>query len=65
MADIRSRFNLPVDEDFVLSDYPTLNHMIAYIQSMTGMSVDVQPAQVSEPEEVNPAVVEEETKPIT
>ena len=29
MADIRTKFSLPVDEDFVLSDYPTLNHMIA------------------------------------
>ena len=36
MADIRSKFSLPVDEDFVLSDYPTLNHMIAYIHKMTG-----------------------------
>ena len=36
MADIRTKFSLPVDEDFVLADYPTLNHMIAYIQKMTG-----------------------------
>ena len=36
MADIRSRFNLPVDEDFVLADYPTLNHMIGYIEQMSG-----------------------------
>lgn len=36
MADIRDRFGLPVDEDFVLADYPTLNHMIGYIQQMTG-----------------------------
>ena len=36
MADIRERFSLPVDEDFVLADYPTLNHMIGYIQRMTG-----------------------------
>ena len=36
MADIRNKFGLPVDEDFVLSDYPTLNHMIAYIEKMTG-----------------------------
>ncbi|MGB1679055.1 MAG: beta-ketoacyl synthase N-terminal-like domain-containing protein [Poseidonia sp.] len=36
MADIRERFGLPVDEDFVLADYPTLNHMIGYIQRMTG-----------------------------
>ncbi len=35
MADIRERFGLPVDEDFVLADYPTLNHMIGYIQRMT------------------------------
>ena len=36
MADIRSKFGLPVDEDFVLSDYPTLNHMIGYIKKMSG-----------------------------
>ena len=36
MADIRDRFSLPIDEDFVLSDYPTLNHMIGYIQHMKG-----------------------------
>ena len=31
-------FNLPVDEDFVLSDHPTLNHFTAYIMKMTGAS---------------------------
>ncbi|GIR76614.1 MAG: hypothetical protein CM15mP78_13130 [Candidatus Poseidoniales archaeon] len=36
MADIRDKFALPVDEDFVLADHPTLNHMIGYIQRMTG-----------------------------
>ena len=36
MAEIRDRFSLPLDEDFVLSDYPTLNHMIGYIQRMQG-----------------------------
>ena len=36
MAEIRSRFGLPVDEDFVLADYPTLNHMIGYIDKMSG-----------------------------
>ena len=36
MADIRARFSLPVDEDFLLSDHPTLNHMVGYIQRMTG-----------------------------
>ena len=49
MADIRSKFSLPVDEDFVLSDYPTLNHMIAYIHKMTGNTG--KPATPSVPEE--------------
>ena len=54
MADIRSLFELPVDEDFILSDYPTLNHMIAYIHKMKGGEVSVpiskpQPTSVSEP----------------
>ncbi|MDP6870030.1 MAG: beta-ketoacyl synthase N-terminal-like domain-containing protein [Candidatus Poseidoniaceae archaeon] len=39
MADIREKFNLPVDEDFILSDYPTLNHFVSYIQRMTGGEV--------------------------
>jgi len=39
MADIRARFSLPIDEDFLLSDHPTLNHMVAYIQRMTGGEV--------------------------
>ena len=50
MADIRERFSLPLDEEFVLSDYPTLNHMIGYIQSMKGYSTTVQPLPVSSPE---------------
>ena len=45
MADIREQFNLPVDEEFVLSDYPTLNHMIGYIQRMTGGDVAPVPTQ--------------------
>ena len=44
MADIRERFGLPVDEDFVLADYPTLNHMIGYIQRMTGGEQAVAPS---------------------
>jgi len=43
MADIRERFSLPLDEEFVLSDYPTLNHMIGYIQRMKGSTSVVQP----------------------
>ena len=54
MADIRGRFGLPVDEDFVLADYPTLNHMIAYIQRMTG--AEAPPAQVSSPADGSPTV---------
>ena len=42
MADIRERFTLPLDEEFVLSDYPTLTHMIGYIQRMKGGSSDVE-----------------------
>ena len=33
MAALRDRFSLPVDEDFVLSDHPTLNHMLAYLHA--------------------------------
>ena len=36
MAEIRNIFNLPVDEDFVLAEYPTLNHMIGYILKNVG-----------------------------
>ena len=53
MADIRDRFSLPLDEEFVLSDYPTLNHMIGYIQQMsTGVVLSVIPEVVSAPEPV-------------
>ena len=54
MADIRSKFNLPVDEDFVLADYPTLNHMIGYIDKMTGGAGAALPAVAT------PAVVAKE-----
>ena len=62
MADIREQFGLPVDEDFVLSDYPTLNHMIAYIQRMQGGAgpapmVAAQPAPAMVPPEVDPTPV--------
>ncbi|RJU93470.1 MAG: acyltransferase domain-containing protein [Candidatus Poseidoniales archaeon] len=51
MADIRDRFDLPVDEDFVLADYPTLSHMIGYIQRMKG-GVSASPAPVEASPEV-------------
>ena len=53
MVDIRTQFNLPVDETFVLSDHPTLNHMIDYIQRMQGgggNTSTLQPAVEAKPE---------------
>ncbi len=53
MGDIREKFSLPVDDDFVLSDYPTLNHMIAYISRMMGGEVVAQtPITVPTPQPV-------------
>ena len=51
MGDVREIFSLPVDEDFVLSDHPTLNHFVAYIQKMTGGSSnqpEPAPVQIDE-----------------
>ena len=59
MADIREQFSLPLDEDFVLSDYPTLNHMIGYIQTMKGDKNTVQTPQISPPEIPQPQVTVE------
>ena len=44
MGDVREIFSLPVDEDFVLSDHPTLNHFVSYIVKMKGGSEPTQPA---------------------
>ena len=49
MADVRDIFDLPVDEDFVLADHPTLNHFVAYIQKMKGGSTPVQTEAVAQP----------------
>ena len=48
MVDVREIFNLPVDEDFLLSDHPTLNHFVAYILKMKGGSVSTETAPVAE-----------------
>lgn len=48
MADIRGKFNLPVDEDFILADYPTLEHMMGYIVKMQGGEVTISSAEPSE-----------------
>ena len=43
MAEVRDIFSLPVDEDFVLSDHPTLNHFTAYIVKMSGGATEIEP----------------------
>ncbi|MEC7113012.1 MAG: phosphopantetheine-binding protein, partial [Candidatus Thermoplasmatota archaeon] len=43
MVDVREIFSLPVDEDFLLSDHPTLNHFVAYIVKMKGGSTTPEP----------------------
>ena len=61
MVDIRQQFNLPVDETFVLSEHPTLNHMIGYIQRMQGGEVPAPaPTPIVEEEPSIPAPVAEE-----
>ncbi len=55
MSDLRSKFNLPLDDSFILSEHPTLNHISSYISRMSGNEV------VELNEEIN--VPELETKP--
>ena len=49
MVDVREIFSLPVDEDFLLSDHPTLNHFVAYIVKMKGGSTTLEPEIASMP----------------
>ena len=58
MAEIREQFSLPVDDDFILSDYPTLNHMIQYIGKMSGESLEITPPVVDITPEREPDPVE-------
>ena len=57
MVDVREIFALPVDEDFLLSDHPTLNHFVAYIVRMKGGGQTAEPSPivetVVEPQSVN------------
>jgi acyl carrier protein/3-hydroxymyristoyl/3-hydroxydecanoyl-(acyl carrier protein) dehydratase len=69
MADIRDKFSLPIDEDFVLADHPTLNHMIGYIQRMQGGPAATPPptpapAPEPVPETPTPAVVPSPSAPV-
>ena len=48
MVDVRERFALPVDEDFLLSDHPTLNHFVAYIVRMKGGGQTAEPSPIVE-----------------
>ena len=70
MADLREYFGLPLDENFVLSEYPTLNHMISYLTKMSdGESPALQDTEespiaseeVKEPLEVNLETQEDES----
>jgi len=65
MADIRDRFGLPVDEDFVLADYPTLNHMIGYIQRMKSGEPVFSPPSSPPPSPAAPEPAPAPTPPAT
>ena len=53
MAELRDFYGLPVDESFVLSEHPTLNHMIAYLGQGEGEVPTVELVQ-TEPLESQP-----------
>jgi acyl transferase domain-containing protein/acyl carrier protein len=40
MGELRERFGLPIDEDFQMRDYPTLQHIIGYLGSFGSLSTD-------------------------
>ena len=65
MADCRETFGLPVDESFQLRDYPTLNHIISYVNSMGGSSSspDATPTPAPTPESTSEAGPEPESPP--
>ena len=57
MAELRDHFGLPVDESFVLSDHPTLNHMIAYLGDGAPAAAEIPKAPVVVQEVEAPAPV--------
>ena len=64
MAELREFYGLPVDESFVLSEHPTLNHMIAYLSigesNSENTAVDEPKLPVLQPVSVQTAPVKEE-----
>ena len=50
MAELREHYSLPVDESFVLSEHPTLNHMIAYLGGMSGSDTPAPQPSSADPE---------------
>ncbi|MDP6888948.1 MAG: beta-ketoacyl synthase N-terminal-like domain-containing protein, partial [Candidatus Thalassarchaeaceae archaeon] len=66
MAELRDFYGLPVDESFVLSEHPTLNHMIAYLdQGDESEHIEVEVVESSPPVEPEPVVVTVEDEPET
>jgi acyl transferase domain-containing protein/acyl carrier protein len=55
-ATIRERFGIERDDTIKLRDYPTLGHVIAFVNSRTGGAVEAEPAPEPEPEPA-PALV--------
>ena len=55
MAELRDFYGLPVDESFVLSEHPTLNHMIAYLGSGSSESVSETTSNETSRESIEPA----------
>ena len=49
ITQLRDRFSLPVDDAFLLSDHPTMEHVIGYILSMQGASETAAPAAMPTP----------------
>ncbi|MDE0707398.1 MAG: beta-ketoacyl synthase N-terminal-like domain-containing protein, partial [Candidatus Poseidoniales archaeon] len=56
MAELRDFYGLPVDESFVLSEHPTLNHMIAYLGG--GPSTEPPPSSLEPIVIVEPNIVD-------
>ncbi|MCH2641102.1 MAG: SDR family NAD(P)-dependent oxidoreductase [Candidatus Thalassarchaeum sp.] len=60
MAELRDFYGLPVDESFVLSEHPTLNHMIAYLGSGSSESVSETTSNETSRESIEAAPQETE-----